>query len=425
MHNNSESINQLRTRMKITITNEKMSEYIRLSKRITYFLHQPCKWVPIPLKKEIKNPISRTLNTENSLSIDEVLPIWARPYFALVITPSGEVRIKFNCSTHYPETRDIQRIYFAEIKKALRKELEVIADWHDIDPDTMRVYAQKYTLCNLALGMIDQKKAALAKQDGTKPDGNDGTNRQHWVPELYLKQFAKNKRIQKFNKITGQVVPVKLLDEDFVEKEDDKGNFYLPQYEIILSHIETDYGFLIKHKVINESDKIIHNAWDFLVAACFFLTFEHRTNGKRDTKHPEWNRQIDSLFLEIPYTIARVRAFQIIPTYNLEIKNENEEVEQVHSFRMPFTQHPILKEVEYLDGGKRIFSFWGIHSPDILLWFRNIDSNYGLTQPYDFGHKRIMAMLSNESTNFLYFHPDDAIWAIYPLDKKIDFLPTS
>lgn len=322
-----------------------------------------------------------------------ILPEWSDPYMKI---ENNELQINLDISGE-------DKKFFTAKKEKIKYDCSKIKNWSHFSDKEMKILAQEYILCNLALATLEVTNARIAKENGTKPNGNDGTGRQHWLPECYIKSFSHNgmiKRIkksdlsdeylrtQKNNKKPriGKLVNIK--SDDFCESEKNRGKFYNPNYEIFLSKIESDYGSIDKNVFLNVS------LWDFLVLSIFFLILKSRTLEMRETNHPIWHVKEASLVDVIPGIFSKIEMRMI---HIKTVIPEELQKDSGNRVFLPFVQHPIY-------GNNK--SLWCIFTPECLLWFVNKDfyknkSNY----PADFYTFQLTNILGNDDDRFLYFNP--------------------
>lgn len=348
--------------------------------------------------------------TKNESCKDSRVPKWCYPYICIKPDPDDTTNsiITFNFSETAVGLQSLKE-YFGEIRTELFEKYSPITDWSHLDSSTIVKYARAYILCNVALGIITQKAA------------NSGIHRQHWIPELYLKKFAKDGRIDKISKTNGKKSWTNPKDVDFMEPVNDFGKMYPPEYEVILSRFEGDYGHLTKRKPKQNqpevtATKVVNNLWEFLVLTTFFLIFELRTKQQYDSKHPGWDKQLSLLLSFAPDTIANLDVFQMDFRSEFIWNKENDEMESWTS-GLPFTQHPIYKDFEEIGTNEIIVSYWAINAPNMLLWLRHKKSNQSLTATPEFVMSKIYGILGSNKSRSLYFHPDDKPWIMSAIEK--------
>lgn len=321
------------------------------------------------------------------------IPYWARKYFSV----EGDIfRARLSIS---------QRDYFADMKKNYKTEYLSIQDWSDLSEDEIKYCARNYILCNFALGVIDQEKGAINKANGDFR-ANDGLNRQHWIPECYMKPFAKDNEVRKIekglltklNQTSIENWPKKigrmtgLNSSEFRETTKAKGKLYSPDYELILSKLEGDYAELEK------SSAPIKNLWDFIVISIFFVVFSLRTKERFDNHSADWTSQKGLLLDIIPGLVSR---FDVM-TYEWKDVFPDADREK-GTFGFPFNQHPLFEERE----SQEDFSYWAIYTPNCLLWLRSKHSMNGpVPEDQSFLQHKLLAILKGNDNKTWYFHPD-------------------
>lgn len=310
-----------------------------------------------------------------------------------------------------------------------------------MSPYDLERYARDYILCNFALGTIIQQIAQDKKQRKVLGyEGiNAGRNRQHWIPECYMSEFALqiSKNVKEVEKVEKSAIresdgsiaseTKNLRDKDFCEPAKAKGRFYSPQFELVLAQIEDDYGNLSK------TGAKVDNLWDFIVITTFFLVFYNRTKEQKERNikqylkaTPDKNKKIvidlsPALILDLPSEITELDVYvyhrkSVLPVSLLKEFGNN--------MRFPFTQHPIWLEWDISGNASEIIiapSFWCVYTPDSLLWIRNKESNHcPKSISRDFLTNRLMNALGGDDSRALYFHPNDRqFWNIGIINNEI------
>lgn len=332
---------------------------------------------------------------------------------------------------------------FSSLKRSYKTEYSRVKNWSHLSSSDIKVCAQNYIVCNLALGVLLQQKAQEDRANGIR-DANDGRIIQHWIPECYLNAWTKyipkyGKRIKKVEQSTikgRQKSPedsgslIALSSSDFCEKKKLKGRVYSPQFELVLSQIEHDYGQLSK------TLQPVRSFWDFLVLATFFSVFAQRTKEYMELimqpepiSHSDRRQVVDltpNMILLLPEMIGNMEIHSyhrssIIPKSDTQKGSSSK---RAKPFRFPFNQHPIHHEKEYF-GTTKISSFWCIYTPDWFLWLRDKRSVYNNPLPYDTATWKMLQALEHNDLRDLYFHPDDPIWTLRPTSNAIGFIPMS
>lgn len=330
---------------------------------------------------------------------------------------------------------------FSSLKRSYKDDYSRLRDWSHLSSSEIKSCALNYILCNQVLGLLLQHKAHENRLNGIR-DANDGRFVQHWIPECYLKAWTQNipsygkrirkveqytlKRRQKFSEDNRLLIP--LSSADFCERKNLKGRVYSPQFEIVLSQIEYDYGQLPK------TLQPARNFWEFLVLTTFFLVFAKRTKEYMELirqpdpiSHSDRKQVVDltpNMVLLLPEAIGNMEIYSyhrssIIPQTKAQKGSSSEGAKP---FRFPFNQHPIHHEQEY-SGTTKISSFWCIYTPDWFLWLRDKRSVLTNPLPYDTATWKMMQALEHNGLRDLYFHPDDPVWNFSPTSNTIGFVP--
>lgn len=321
-----------------------------------------------------------------------IIPDWASPYFYIA---DEELHENFSYN---------DRRIFHDRKKSFKAEYESIIDWAHLSSLEIEERVRNYILCCLALGSIDQAQASLLISQGKY--ANDGTNRQHWIPECYLKEFSENGKIRKIDTDyfhgpslarTDHNRLISIKSSDFCETPQEKGLLYAPLLEITLSKIEGDYSALDK------SGQPVQNLWDFIVLSVFFLVFHLRTKQQLLWGHPAWNSKESLLIVSIPQYVSELN----VVFYNIELSglNPNEKC------LLPFNQHPLVIEALPDEQG---FSMWCVYTPTIFLGFIHKNAHHIDTGNFDFMLFRLGQTIGNKASKYLYYHPRSEIWRIAP-----------
>lgn len=338
---------------------------------------------------------------KNNFKPQTVIPDWASNNFWLNV--DGEIEILIVPS---PQLR---KLY--QSKKDELKLLCDVTDWRGEKKENIRFLATTYMICNLVLGIIDRQKAVEDKVAG-KP-ANDGLQRQHWIPECYLKSFAEKGLIRKVecndlefslediskiedSKKVNRTVSIK--SDEFCEPAYAKGEMYDPYYEIFLSKCEGDYALIAK------DSSHIDTLWDFLVLSSFFWVLRCRTKEMKEINHSAWQNKQKVLLGLIPEVISGMEIIRIDPKESLSNAVESN-VEG--KFPLPFSQHPIYNMREKFNP-----SLWAIFTPECLLWFRYKKSKHKEKHIDNLVPSVINHLIGNSTTRDLYFRPSDNPWFI-------------
>ena len=314
-----------------------------------------------------------------------IIPEWISPYLSIV-DDDFLMKIKYS-----------DRSFFADRMENLRNRCKTFTP-RGLSLEARKTLVREYILCILALAMIDQSKAELQVAEGLP--ANDGRNRQHWIPECYLKEFAENKKLIKVGvgyfsspEIRLELVaPVGLKHPDFCEPKAEKGLLYSPLFEIILSKIETHYAELDKSRIAN-------NYWEVLVLTVFFLIFQIRTKQQFIANHPAWEVKESLLMDVIPSFASELEPIfyplNLFPDINTNIK-------------MPISQHPLFLERE----SEQAFSLWCIYTANSLIELRHKDRKDVFNgKNGDYIINRLRHLIGNNDLNPLYFSPSSPLWS--------------
>lgn len=337
------------------------------------------------------------------------VPDWAISFFTL----QNDGNITLTLST-IPSQMEEEKAFLEKTKATLKLQYQELS-YFNIEPSKIKEYARNYILCNLALGCNSQLRASERKRNGEEK-ANDGTNRQHWIPECYLDAFAPHGQVRKIAKGTldklplGPLAPeskkknkdigikIDVKNFDFCETKYAHGELYDPWFELVLSKIEEDYGQLEK------TSKPVKNLWDFIALTTFFLVFHLRTKEQSQLNSRLWAEKHNFLIEFIPSVISELEVYGYTPP---TIFNS------LPSFRkkakLPFNQHPIIMEPE--EG--LIFSLWCVYTPECFLWFRHKNSKYSIRgDDNQFFLKRLFKTLGNNRDKALYFPVDTDVWTL-------------
>lgn len=336
-----------------------------------------------------------------------ILPEWVSPY--MQINEFNEFDVSLSLAGE-------DKRFFTKKKNELEDYCSTIKEINNLPKEDLKTLVQSYIICNLALGSMESANALNKKKAGENLSGNDGTGRQHWIPECYLKSFAKNGNIRKLpkdfitnsqsneylysNKKFGKLVSIK--STEFCEEENNKGKMYDPYYELFLSKIESDFAFISANR---SSHRPVENLWDFIVITTFFFVLNSRTKEMKDTQRYIWNAKHALLLDVIPSVIAGVEVYSFSPK---SIIPKDIQKQLGKDMKFPFNQHPMWSYVE--QDGK--VSLWCIYKPDSLLWLRNKESKDPVKNSELFYSLKILSILGDNDTKALYFHPDHTIWRV-------------
>lgn len=363
------------------------------------------------------------------------IPNWAQPY--VMIEDHETVLVGYRSLAEREEMKTI----FIEARRTFKRECQQLTNLSKIPTAQIEEYAATYVICNVGLAIIARGEAKSQNSEPTsKGSANDGTGRQHWIPESYMKPFSKEitdnsgtvakvKKVFKREnvisdskgnkeKIVSKLIHLK--EEDFRERRAVKGMFYSPEFELLLSRLETDYSKI-------ELSPRPKNLWDFIVLATFFLIFsirnkEYRTLAGPDDSH--LNDLSSYLIFDIPQRISNLEVRLLHRTVVIPLDDQDHlerfnqgRIKANKPMRFPFTQNPFYFENE--PNGE--FSLWSICSPDYVIWLRNKETQYNSTKHLHSLYERLQLIIENNDVRDTYFHPDDLIWDISPLNPSKDF----
>lgn len=333
-----------------------------------------------------------------------VLPEWASNHFQVDENNELEIRLILD-----KEGRD----FFQSKKDDMRCILSDNKNWANLPEEELKSEIQSYIICNLALGLIDKTNASIAKEQGRLKNGNDGTGRQHWIPECYLRSFAENGQIRKVKKDLISELALGKLEYakkkkpgslvgiggvEFCESKSEAGKMYDPHYELFLAKLESDFA------LISKSSHSARSLWDFIVLSSFFLVLRVRTKEMRDSFHPSWMAK-EALLLDVIPGVAS--HMEILSLHPKSIIPESVQKSIGKNISFPFTQHPI--HTESADGD---LSLWCIYTPDCLLWLRNKNSNVSKNNFVHYSRLSLVEIFENSKEASLYFRPSDPLWRV-------------
>lgn len=363
------------------------------------------------------------------------IPNWATPY--ITVEDHETVLVGYRSL----EEREKMKTIFLDARQTFKKEYQQITNFSTIPTAKIEEYVTTYVICNIGLAIVAKGEAkSQNSQPTSKGSANDGTGRQHWIPESYMRPFSKEitdksgtvakvrkvfkrKNVLADSKGNKERIDFKLIglkEEDFTEKRAAKGMFYSPEFELLLSRLETDYSRI-------EFSPRPKNLWDFIVLATFFLVFsirnkEYRTLAGSDNSHL---KDLSSyLLFDIPQRISNLEVRLLHRTIVIPLDYQEDFARFNHGrikaskpMRFPFTQNPFYFENE--PNGQ--FSLWSICSPDYVIWIRNKETYYTSTKHSHSLYERLQLIVENNDVRDTYFHPDDLIWDISPLNPSKDF----
>lgn len=182
----------------------------------------------------------------------------------------------------------------AYAKNFLKKKMEKMELQDPLTQKYLLDYFHGYVNISSVKGECRQRLGLIGKLEDPNNRGNDGSGKQHWIPNCYTKHFSdENNNLSwwTYENITAGLNKPINPNGPFRELEDNKGNHYPHNTELILAEFETDYGVVMDRDRYNLSCP-----WNHMVVSLFFYLLSVRTLEQKQNAFRPFRELINNDF---------------------------------------------------------------------------------------------------------------------------------
>jgi hypothetical protein len=296
----------------------------------------------------------------------------------------------------------------AYTKRFLRAEMKKMDLKSPLTQKYISDYFNIYTSISTFRALCRMHLAKLRKQTNPNDNVNDGSGKQHWIPNCYVKHFSdENNELSRWtlwDLELGLASPIH-PNGPFREIEENKGKHYPPDTELILSEFETDYS-----EVMTNEKYDVFSPWNHMVITLFFYLLSVRTFEQKRKSYVEFIELTNNDFSG---------AHKYIVNHSISLLNIDIDLNASNKAKMFITQDPATR-YSVKEEGEIILAPYD--STTLIIIQPGFSS--ALTAEREFLIKDFLLRKMMDTTTYedqhIYCHPDGPPFRILPASLVFD-----